>query len=228
MASANHTLFRGSSCYSSRGNLITWWSHQMKTFSALLALYAGNSPVTGEFPAQRPVTRSFGAFFDLRLNKRLSNNRDAGDLRRNRAHCDITVMEHSDSSPNNGHQIDQPYSLDTYSNILDNFGKCTQTIVLLLFIACKSIQNWKLPWAPNIQHVGSWSTSPAYRCLSKITRRKKCNHWNIYYSDITWPSDCLKSQQRDYLIAPQRTSNAKNVVFMPWRHKKDFKCYRCK
>ena len=33
---------------------------------------AGNLPVTGEFPAQRPVTRSFDIFFDLRLNKRLS------------------------------------------------------------------------------------------------------------------------------------------------------------
>ena len=32
----------------------------------------GNSPVTGEFHAQRPVTRSFDVFFDLRLNKRLS------------------------------------------------------------------------------------------------------------------------------------------------------------
>ena len=32
----------------------------------------GNSPVPGEFPAQRPVTRSCGLFFDLRLNKRLS------------------------------------------------------------------------------------------------------------------------------------------------------------
>ena len=51
---------------------IPWWRHQMKTFSALLALCAGNSPVTGEFPAQRPVTRSFDVFFDLRLNKRLS------------------------------------------------------------------------------------------------------------------------------------------------------------
>ena len=35
-------------------------------------LCAGNSPVTGEFSAQRPVTRSFDVFFDLRLNKRLS------------------------------------------------------------------------------------------------------------------------------------------------------------
>ena len=44
----------------------------METFSALMAICVGNSPVTGEFPAQRPVTRSFDVFFDLRLNKRLS------------------------------------------------------------------------------------------------------------------------------------------------------------
>ena len=48
-----------------------WWRNQMETFSALLALCAGNSPVTGEFPAQRPVTRSFDVFFDLRPNKGL-------------------------------------------------------------------------------------------------------------------------------------------------------------
>ena len=45
----------------------------METFSALLALCVGNSPASGEFPTQRPVTRSFDVFFDLRLNKRLSN-----------------------------------------------------------------------------------------------------------------------------------------------------------
>ena len=44
----------------------------METFSALLAICAGNSSVPGEFPTQRPVTRSFDVFFDLRLNKRLS------------------------------------------------------------------------------------------------------------------------------------------------------------
>ena len=42
----------------------------METFSALLAFCAGNSPVIGEFPTQRPVTRSFDAVFDLRLNER--------------------------------------------------------------------------------------------------------------------------------------------------------------
>ena len=44
----------------------------METFSALLALCAENSPATAEFPSQRPVTRSFDVFFDLRVNKRLS------------------------------------------------------------------------------------------------------------------------------------------------------------
>ena len=63
----------------------------METFSALLAICAGNSPVTGEFLAQRPVTRSFDVFFDLRLNKRV-NNREAGGLRRHRAHYDVIVM----------------------------------------------------------------------------------------------------------------------------------------
>ena len=51
---------------------ISWWRHQMETFSALLAICAGNSLFPGEFPSQRPVTRSFDVFFDLRQNKRLS------------------------------------------------------------------------------------------------------------------------------------------------------------
>ena len=48
------------------------WHHQMEAFSASMAFCAGNSPVTGEFPSQRPVTRSFDAFYDLRRNKRLN------------------------------------------------------------------------------------------------------------------------------------------------------------
>ena len=51
---------------------LAWWRLQMETFFVLLAICAGNSPVPGEFPAQRPVTRSFDVFFDLPLNKRLS------------------------------------------------------------------------------------------------------------------------------------------------------------
>ena len=62
------------------------------SFSALLAICAGNSPVTDELFAQRPVTRSFDALFDLRLNNGRVKNCEAGDLRRHRAHYDVTVM----------------------------------------------------------------------------------------------------------------------------------------
>ena len=49
--------------------MMTSWNGNI---SALLALCAVNSPVTDEFPSQRPVTRSFDVFFYLRLNKQLS------------------------------------------------------------------------------------------------------------------------------------------------------------
>ena len=64
----------------------------MESFSALLAICAGNSPVVGEFPAQRPVMRSFDVFFDLHLNNGWVNNGEAGDLRRLGAHYDVAVM----------------------------------------------------------------------------------------------------------------------------------------
>ena len=49
-----------------QGQFTAWWRHQMKIFSALLAL----CEVTGGFTSHKPVTRSFDVFFDL--NKRLS------------------------------------------------------------------------------------------------------------------------------------------------------------
>ena len=55
-------------------NRFSWWRHQMEKISALLVFCAGNSPVTGEFPAQRPVRQSFDVFFDLRLNQQLSKH----------------------------------------------------------------------------------------------------------------------------------------------------------
>ena len=46
--------------------------HHDDTFSALLAICVGNSPVPSEFPAQRSVTRCLDVFFDLHPNKWLS------------------------------------------------------------------------------------------------------------------------------------------------------------
>ena len=71
---------------------VSWWRHQMVTFSALLALCVGNSPVAGEFPSQRPVTRGFGVSLICALISGWVNNREAGDLRRHRAHYELIVM----------------------------------------------------------------------------------------------------------------------------------------
>ena len=57
-----HTTAYKPHCRQALGITRTWWRHQMETFSALLALCMGNSPVTGEFPEQRLVTRSFDFF----------------------------------------------------------------------------------------------------------------------------------------------------------------------
>ena len=82
--------------------------------SALLAICAGNSPVPGEFPAQRPLTPNFDVSlicarkyfpaqrpltpnFDVSLicaRKYCKlNNREAGDLRRHRTHYGVIVMK---------------------------------------------------------------------------------------------------------------------------------------
>ena len=109
-------------CFTSTGAIIwlthCWWSpggeatlkdmgknhialciqHMMPSSNGNLFFVTG--PLWGEFtshefPSQRPVTQSFDIFFDLHLNKRLSNNRNAGDLRRRRAHYSITVMNNN-------------------------------------------------------------------------------------------------------------------------------------
>ena len=62
--------FRGD-CHvpTNEGKALSWWRHQIES---LLALCEGNSPITGEFSSQRPVTRSFDVFFNLCLSKQLS------------------------------------------------------------------------------------------------------------------------------------------------------------
>ena len=70
---------------------VSWRRLHMESSSVLMALCAGNPHVTGEFPSQRPMTRSFDVFFDLRLD----NNRDSGDLGHHRAHYKVAVMHFS-------------------------------------------------------------------------------------------------------------------------------------
>ena len=69
-----------------------WWRHQMETFYAILALCAGNSPVTGEFPTQSQWRGALMFSFICAWLSDWVNNREAGDLRRQWPHYDVTVM----------------------------------------------------------------------------------------------------------------------------------------
>ena len=64
----------------------------METFSALLAICAGNSPVSGDFPAQRPVTRVLMFSLICAWINCWVNNGEAGDYRCYRTHYDVIVM----------------------------------------------------------------------------------------------------------------------------------------
>ena len=70
---------------------LSWWRHQMETFSALLALCAGNSPV----PVNSPHKGQWrGAWMFSLISACINawvNNREAGDLRRHRGHYDAIV-----------------------------------------------------------------------------------------------------------------------------------------
>ena len=70
----------------------TWWRHKMKTFSALLAICAGNPPVPVNSPHEGQWRGAL--MFSLICVWIIGwvNNREAGDLRRYRAHCDVIVI----------------------------------------------------------------------------------------------------------------------------------------
>ena len=70
----------------------SWWRHQMETFSALLAICAGNSPVPVNSPHKGQWRRAvMFSLICIWINVWV-NNREAGDLRRYRAHYYVSVM----------------------------------------------------------------------------------------------------------------------------------------
>ena len=73
-----------------------WWRHQMETFSALLAICAGNSSVPGKFPHKGQWRGALMLSLICVWINGWENNREAGDLRRYRGNTfyyDVTIME---------------------------------------------------------------------------------------------------------------------------------------
>ena len=90
-----------------------WWRHQMVTFSALLAICAGNSPV----PVNSPHKGQWrGALMFSLICVWINgwvNSPEASDLRRYRAHYDVTVMDPSDLLA-----VEQTYNYPTTNNVI--------------------------------------------------------------------------------------------------------------
>ena len=112
----------------------SWWCHQMETFCTLLAIYAGNSPVLGEFPAQRPVTKSFDVFFDLRPNKRLSKQWRGWWFETPSSplwcHCNVSMLVESPQKGTLMHNFGISFII---SLNLEQLQALEQTVTLLMF-----------------------------------------------------------------------------------------------
>ena len=103
-----------------------WWRHQMEPPSALMAICAGNSPVTGEFPAQRPVLRALMFSLICVWINGWINNGAADDLRLHRTHYDVSVMRRR-------HLITCLRSLATYRmSIMSMFFKARLQFIMTL------------------------------------------------------------------------------------------------
>ena len=146
----------------------SWWRHQLETFSALLAICAGNSPVPGEFPTQRPVTRRFDfSLICARINGWV-NNREAGDLRRHRAHYDVIVMcvdtwYRIDDTVEKGNQRNRRNWLVWHQAIIFTIAD------LLLIGPCSYIYTW---FGPLQQFSVSLNPSATFLHIKKI-------NWNM-------------------------------------------------
>ena len=76
-------------CNYPTGNIyLLWWRHQMETFSVLLAISAGNSPVPHKGQWRGALMFPLNCVWIIGRE----NNRQAGDLRRYGAHYDVIVM----------------------------------------------------------------------------------------------------------------------------------------
>ena len=131
--------------------LFPWW-RQMETSSALLTLCAGNSPVTGEFPSQRPV--NMFSLICVWINSWV-NNRGAGDLRHHHAHYDVIVMS----------CILSVVVLSGNQRLLWTFeiwSIGTETIALLGQVISLNVSCY----SPTIHYLNRWLPNDAYALLA--------------------------------------------------------------
>ena len=139
--------------------------------SAPLSLFEGNVPVIGEFPSLRAINLESQStpwpyyVGTMALRSLIStngwiNNRDAGDLRRHRAHYSVTVM-------------------DSITGHLEELGPTTKKT--------KTVCHTRLAWRSD-ELVFAWLEIPAFpkfsprrKYNSSVGFRYKSAEWNLHH-----------------------------------------------
>ena len=160
----------GSQCVKS---VQSWWRHQMETFSALLALCAGNSLVTGEFPSQRASDAELWCFlWSAPCINGWVNNHEAGDLRRHRGHYDVILM-YCKLGPHTQSACSSNYDLHVFSA---TFSLKFQNKHYNAFLAATNqLYKWYFP-----------SVRPSV-CHTFLTMFPSSYHHEILRSYYQWP-----------------------------------------
>ena len=114
---------------------ISWWCREIKTFSALLVICAGDSPVPGEFPAQSQWRGALMFSLICVWTNGSVNNREAGGLRRHRAHYDVIVMVASISYTATATTATQYHSDNTYLSISNHTQHSNISIFMNFILA---------------------------------------------------------------------------------------------
>ena len=139
---------------------------QTRVLIAVIRLTRGESPpVTGGFPSQRPVTRSFAVFFDLHLKKTnktknngLANNGDARDLIHHHTHYDVTVT-------------------NTFQNSL--WKRCTMKILSMSLISIWNVQMGR----NSSEYIEAWTFYKGPFQVNfhwkKVFVFRRTSHWNM-------------------------------------------------
>ena len=171
----------------------------METFSALLTICAGNSPVTGESHTQKPVTRSFDGFFDLRLNKRLSKQswvwlyekpsrslwRHCNDSNRTNTFLATVIPFHSNKPVAQIPQCTCPISHNVpFCNI--SVSKCC--IVEILSAALWDLWDWSIecPWH---------EIKPPSKSLASLGAQSACQSISNQFGILTAHVNSLRPRQ---------------------------------
>ena len=139
----------------------------METFSALLAICAGNSTVTGEFPAQGQWRGAMMFSLICALTNGSVNNHEANELRRHRAHYDVIVMYNCNADLR-GWQHTSPFTAIKWTNYNGREMNYHRREMWVSQSITVTSHDWYS--VPNNQQLHCWFNS-FFRCTSRKTSK---------------------------------------------------------